>query len=60
MKDGIYFDIIAIKDNSEHVINRISVMDMSKTLIDSLMDGIGKSLGVPADVLNGGKENSES
>lgn len=60
MKDGIYFDVIIIKDNSEYTLDRISVVDMSKTLIDSLMDGLGKSLGVPSAVLNGGKENSES
>lgn len=46
MKDGIYFDIITIKDGVEYKGRRISVLDTTKLLTNSLMDGMSKVLGI--------------
>lgn len=46
MKDGIYFDIITIKDGVEYKGNRISILDITKILTNSVMDGMSRILGI--------------
>ena len=57
MKDGIYFDILAIKDGVEYPVKRVSVLEVSKILTDSLMDGLGKALDVPEEAIKEYGEN---
>lgn len=46
MKDGIYFDIVTIKDGVEYKGNRIGVLDVTKLLTNSMMDGMSRVLGI--------------
>ena len=57
MKDGIYFDIVAIKDGAEYPVKRVSVLEVSKILTNSLMDGLGKALDVPEEAIKEYREN---
>ena len=57
MKDGIYFDIVVIKDGMTYPVKRVSVLEVSKILSNSLMDGLGKVLGIPEDAIKEYGEN---
>ena len=47
MKDGLYFDIVVIKDGIEYPSGRrISIADVSKILTNSMMDGLTTVLGI--------------
>ena len=60
MKDGIYFDIVAIKNGNEYPIKRINIMETSKILTDSLMSGIGKVVGISEEAIEEYRENHDS
>ena len=57
MKDGIYFDIVVIKDGMTYPVKRVSVLEVSKILTNSLMDGLGKALDIPEDAIKEYGEN---
>lgn len=38
--DGIYVDIFAVKDGKKYFLKTIDIKDVSKILVDSLMNGI--------------------
>ena len=60
MKDGIYFDIITIKDGVEYKGNRISVLDTTKILTNSLMDGMSRILGISEKDIEEYRKNHDS
>lgn len=60
MKDGIYFDIIIIKDGVEYKGNRISVSDTTKILTNSLMDGMSRILGISEKDIGEYRKNHDS
>ncbi len=45
MKDGIYFEIFAMKDGKRYNAKIISVAEVSKIMANSVMDGLGKVIG---------------
>ena len=45
MKDGIYFEVFAMKDGKRYNAKIISVEEVSKILVNSVMDGLEKVLG---------------
>lgn len=45
MKDGIYFEIFAIKDNVRYNAKIINVEDVSKIMANSVMDGLEEVIG---------------
>ena len=51
MNDGIYFDIVTIKEGVEYPVKRVNMLEVSRILTDSLMDGIGKMLGVSEEAI---------
>ena len=55
MTNGIELDVFAVKDGLRYKVNTISINDVSKILTDSIMDGIGKVIGID----NKGEENNE-
>ena len=57
MKDGIYFDVVAIKDGVEYSVKRISASDVSKELVNSLMNGLGTVLGISEEDIKECEEN---
>lgn len=60
MKDGIYFDIITIKDGVEYKGNRISILDTTKILTNSLMDGMSRILGISEKDIEEYRKNHDS
>lgn len=42
MNDGLYVELFAVKDGVIYDSHTVSIEDVSKILIDSLMDGIQK------------------
>ena len=58
MKDGIYFDVIAIKDNKEYPIKRIDTKDLSNELINSMFDGLSRIMGIPEEAIKEHREKS--
>ena len=45
MKDGIYFEIFAVKDGVRYNGRIIDVKEVSKIMVNSVMDGLGKFIG---------------
>lgn len=45
MKDGIYFQIFAIKDGIRYNAKIIHVKEVSEIMTNSVMDGLGKVIG---------------
>ena len=45
MKDGIYFEVFAMKDGKRYNAKIISVAEVSKIMANSVMDGLGKVIG---------------
>lgn len=45
MKDGIYFEIFAVKDGVRYNARIIDVAEVSKIMANSVMDGLGKVIG---------------
>lgn len=45
MKDGIYFEVFAVKDDVRYNVKIIGVKDVSKIMANSVMDGLGKVIG---------------
>ena len=60
MKDGIYFDIITIKDGVEYKGNRISILDTTKILTNSVMDGMSRILGISEKDIEEYRKNHDS
>ena len=57
MKDGIYFDIIAIKEGVEYPLKRVSMLEISMILTDALMNGLGKAVDIPEEAIKEYREN---
>lgn len=45
MKDGIYFEIFAVKDGVRYNAKIIGVEEVSRIMANSVMDGLGKVIG---------------
>lgn len=60
MKDGIYFDIITIKDGVEYKGNRISILAATEILTNSLMDGMSRILGISEKDIEEYRKNHDS
>ena len=45
MKDGIYFEIFAVKDGVRYNAKIIDVSEVSKIMANAVMDGLGKVIG---------------
>ena len=45
MKDGIYFEVFAMKDGKRYNAKIIGVDEVSKIMANSVMDGLGKVIG---------------
>lgn len=45
MKDGIYFEVFAVKDGVRYNAKIIDVSEVSKIMANSVMDGLGKVIG---------------
>ena len=45
MKDGIYFEIFAVKDGVRYNAKIIDVKEVSGIMANSVMDGLGKVIG---------------
>ena len=60
MIDGIYFDVITIKDGTEYLVRRITVAEVSKILTDSMLDGISAVLGISENDIKEYREKHES
>lgn len=45
MKDGIYFEMFAVKNGIRYNAKIIDVADVSKIMANSVMDGLGKVIG---------------
>ena len=45
MKDGIYFEVFAVKDNVRYNIRITDAKEVSSLLVNSVMDGLGKVIG---------------
>ena len=45
MKDGIYFEIFAVKDGVRYNARIIDAAEVSKIMANSVMDGLGKVIG---------------
>ena len=46
MKDGIYFEIFAVKDGVRYNTKIIEVKEVSEIMANSLTNGLGKIIGV--------------
>lgn len=60
MKDGIYFDIVTIKDRIEYPVRRINVTDVDKILTNSMLDGLSEVLGISENDIKEYREKHES
>ena len=45
MKDGIYFEVFAVKDGVRYNAKIIDMSEVSKIMANSVMDGLGKVIG---------------
>ena len=45
MKDGIYFEIFAVKDGVRYTAKIIDAEEVSGIMANSVMDGLGKVIG---------------
>ena len=45
MKDGIYFEIFAVKNNTRYNIKIVNTADVSKILVNSVMNGLENIIG---------------
>ena len=45
MKDGIYFEIFAVKDGVRYNAKIIDAKEVSEIMANSVMDGLGKVIG---------------
>ncbi len=45
MKDGIYFEVFAVKEGTRYNAKIIDVKEASKILANSVMDGLGEIIG---------------
>ena len=45
MKDGIYFEIFAVKDGVRYNVKIIDAKEVSGIMANSVMDGLGKVIG---------------
>lgn len=45
MKDGIYFEIFAVKDGVRYNVKIIDAAEVSKIMANFVMDGLGKVIG---------------
>ena len=45
MKDGIYFEIFAVKDGIRYNVKIIDAKEVSRIMANSVMDGLGKAIG---------------
>lgn len=45
MKDGIYFEMFAVKDGVRYNAKIIGAVEVSKIMTNSVMDGLGKVIG---------------
>ena len=45
MKDGIYFEIFAVKDGVRYNVKIIDAKEVSEIMANSVMDGLGKVMG---------------
>ena len=45
MKDGIYFELFAVKDGVRYNAKIIDVKEVSGIMANSFMDGLGKAIG---------------
>lgn len=45
MKDGIYFEIFAVKDGVRYNAKIIDAKEVSRIMANSVMDGLGKVIG---------------
>ena len=45
MKDGIYFEIFAVKDGARYNVKIIDAKEVSGIMANSVMDGLGKVIG---------------
>ena len=45
MKDGIYFEIFAVKDGVRYNVKIIDAKEVSGIMANSVMDGLGKVVG---------------
>ena len=45
MKDGIYFEIFAVKDGVRYNAKIIDVKEVSEIMANSVMNGLGKIIG---------------
>lgn len=45
MKDGIYFEIFAVKDGVRYNVKIIDAKEVSGIMTNSVMDGLGKVIG---------------
>ncbi len=45
MKDGIYFEIFAVKDGLRYNVKTIDAAEVSKIMVNSVMDGLEKVIG---------------
>ena len=45
MKDGIYFEIFAVKDGVRYNAKTIDAKEVSGIMANSVMDGLGKVIG---------------
>ena len=46
MKDGIYFEIFAVKDGVRYNAKIIDTREVSQIMVNSVLDGLGKVIGV--------------
>ena len=46
MKDGVYFELFAVKDSVRYNAKIIDVKEVSEIMANSVMNGLGKIIGV--------------
>ena len=46
MKDGIYFEIFAVKDGVRYTAKIIDSVEVSKIIVNSVVDGLEKVIGL--------------
>lgn len=59
MKDGIYFEVFAVKDGVRYNAKIIDLGEVSKVMTNSLMDGLGKVIGLEANACSIEKGGAE-
>lgn len=59
MKDGIYFEIFAVKDGVRYNVKIIDGKEVSKIMANSVMDGLGQVIGFEDTYLSAEKEGEQ-